>query len=139
MSGNANIIVIEGRLTKDPTYMKTKNGKSLCKFSIANNRYYYMNGSLQKEVYFFDFIAWGYNADKAAVTLFKGRHVLINGELRQNSYISKEGNKKTSIYILALEIKNLDKKTVERNTYTANTANNQMVSDFIEESLEEVF
>ena len=59
MSGNANIIVIEGRLTKDPNFMKTKNGKSLCKFSIANNRYYYINGSLQKEVYFFDLISWG--------------------------------------------------------------------------------
>lgn len=139
MSGNANIIVIEGRLTKDPTYMKTKNGKSLCKFSIANNRYYYTNGSLQREVYFFDLVTWGYNADKAAVTLFKGRHVLVNGELRQNSYVSKDGNKKNSIYILALEIKNLDKKTVERNTYTANIANNQIVSDSIEESLEEVF
>lgn len=139
MSGNANIIVIEGRLTKDPTYMKTKNGKSLCRFSIANNRYYYTNGTLQKEVYFFDLVAWGYNADKAAVTLFKGRHVLINGELRQNSYVSKDGNKKTSIYILALDIKNLDKKSVEKNTYSPNIANNQIVSDFIDESLEEVF
>ncbi|ELV05710.1 single-stranded DNA-binding protein, partial [Brachyspira hampsonii] len=88
MSGNANIIVIEGRLTKDPTYMKTKNGKSLCKFSVANNRFYYTNGTLQNEVYFFDLVTWGYNADKAAVSLFKGRHVLINGELRQNIYTS---------------------------------------------------
>ncbi|WP_300369773.1 single-stranded DNA-binding protein [Brachyspira sp.] len=138
MSGNANIIVIEGRLTKDPTYMKTKNGKSLCKFSIANNRYYYTNGSLQKEVYFFDLITWGYNADKAAVSLFKGRHVLINGELRQNSYISKDGIKKTAVYILALEIKNLDKKSIGNTSYTK-MANNQIVSDSIEENLEEVF
>ena len=69
MSGNANIIVVEGRLTRDPSYIKTKNGKSLCKFSIANNRYYYVNGSLQKEVYFFDLIAWGYTAEKVAVNL----------------------------------------------------------------------
>ena len=138
MSGNANIIVIEGRLTKDPTYMKTKNGKSLCKFSIANNRYYYTNGSLQKEVYFFDLVTWGYNADKAAVSLFKGRHVLVNGELRQSSYISKEGIKKNTFYILALEIKNLDKKSIGNTSYTR-TANNQIVSDSIEENLEESF
>ena len=30
MSGNTNIVIVEGRLTKDPTYMKTKTGKSLC-------------------------------------------------------------------------------------------------------------
>ena len=110
MSGNANIVVMEGRLTKDPTYMKTKNGKSLCKFSIANNRFYYMNGTLQKEVFFFDLVTWGYTADKAAVSLFKGRHVLVNGELRQNVYTAKDGTKKSSVYILALDIKNLDKK-----------------------------
>ena len=71
MSGNANIIVIEGRLTRDPNFMKTKNGKSLCRFGIANNRYYYINGSLQKEVYFFDLISWGYNAEKVASNLRK--------------------------------------------------------------------
>ena len=138
MSGNANIVVMEGRLTKDPTYMKTKNGKSLCKFSIANNRFYYINGSLQKEVFFFDLVTWGYTADKAAVSLFKGRHVLVNGELRQNIYTAKDGTKKSSIYILALDIKNLDKKSIGNTTYTQ-TANNQTVSDFIEENLEEVF
>ncbi|MEI0447340.1 single-stranded DNA-binding protein [Brachyspira intermedia] len=138
MSGNANIIVIEGRLTKDPTYMKTKNGRSLCKFSIANNKFYYTNGTLQKEVYFFDLVTWGYNADKAAVSLFKGRHVLVSGELRQNIYTAKDGTKKNDIYILALDIKNLDKKSIGNTSYTK-TANNQIVSDFIEENLEEVF
>lgn len=138
MSGNANIVVMEGRLTKDPTYMKTKNGKSLCKFSIANNRFYYMNGTLQKEVFFFDLVTWGYTADKAAVSLFKGRHVLVNGELRQNVYTAKDGTKKSSVYILALDIKKLDKKSIGNTTYTQ-TANNQTVSDFIEENLEEVF
>ena len=138
MSGNANIVVMEGRLTKDPTYMKTKNGKSLCKFSIANNRFYYMNGTLQKEVFFFDLVTWGYTADKAAVSLFKGRHVLVNGELRQNVYTAKEGTKKSSVYILTFDIKNLDKKSIGNTTYTQ-TANNQTVSDFIEDNLEEVF
>lgn len=136
MSGNANIIVIEGRLTKDPNFMKTKNGKSLCKFSIANNRYYYINGSLQKEVYFFDLISWGYNAEKVASNLKKGSHVLVSGELRQNSYLTKEGNKRNSIYILALEIKNLSKKSLDNN---GNIANNQTVSNIIEENTEQVF
>lgn len=138
MSGNANIVIIEGRLTKDPSYMKTKNGKSLCGFSIANNRYYYTNGVFQKEVYFFDLITWGYSADKAAVSLFKGKHVLVNGELRQNIYTAKDGSRKTSFYILALDIKNLDKKSVGNASYSK-TANSQIVSDFIEDNLEEVF
>lgn len=136
MSGNANIIVIEGRLTRDPNFMKTKNGKSLCKFSMANNRYYYINGSLQKEVYFFDFITWGYNAEKAASSLSKGSHVLVSGELRQNSYFTKEGNRRNSIYILALEIKSLSKKTLDSG---GEIANNQEISNIIEENMEQAF
>ena len=136
MSGNANIIVIEGRLTKDPNFMKTKNGKSLCKFSIANNRYYYINGSLQKEVYFFDLISWGYNAEKVASSLTKGSHILVSGELRQNSYFTKEGNKRNSVYILALEIKNLSKKSLDN---SGKLANSQTVSDIIDENMEQAF
>ena len=136
MSGNANIIVIEGRLTRDPNFMKTKNGKSLCKFSIANNRYYYTNGSLQKEVYFFDLISWGYNAERDASNLKKGSHILVSGELRQNSYFTKEGNKRNSIYILALEIKNLSKKSLNNN---GEIANNQTVSNVIDENMEQAF
>lgn len=136
MSGNANIIVIEGRLTRDPNFMKTKNGKSLCKFSIANNRYYYTNGSLQNEVYFFDLISWGYNAEKVASNLKKGSHILVSGELRQNSYFTKEGNKRNSIYILALEIKNLSKKSLNNN---GEIANNQTVSNVIDDNMEQAF
>ena len=138
MSGNANIIVIEGRLTKDPNFMKTKNGKSLCKFSMANNRYYYTDGSLQKEVYFFDFVAWGYNAEKAASNLSKGSHVLVSGELRQDSYITKEGNRKSSVYILALEIKSLGKKHLDNNS-SNELANNQSISNIIDENMEQAF
>ena len=100
MSGNANIIVVEGRLI--------------------------------------DLIAWGYTAEKIAVNLLKGRHILVNGELRQDSYIAKDGTRKNSIYILALEVKSLDKKTIEKNNYY-NIANSQIVSDVIEESLEQAF
>ena len=117
---------------------QNQNGKSLCKFSMANNRYYYTNGSLQKEVYFFDFITWGYNAEKAASSLSKGSHVLVSGELRQNSYFTKEGNRRNSIYILALEIKSLSKKTLDNNS-SNEIANNQEISNIIEENMEQTF
>ena len=103
---------------------------------MANNRYYYTNGSLQKEVYFFDFITWGYNAEKAASSLSKGSHVLVSGELRQNSYFTKEGNRRNSIYILALEIKSLSKKTLDSGD---EIANNQEISNIIEENMEQTF
>ena len=138
MATDFNSVTLIGRLTADPVSKYLPSGSAVVEFSIANNRFYYMNGTLQKEVFFFDLVTWGYTADKAAVSLFKGRHVLVNGELRQNVYTAKDGTKKSSVYILALDIKNLDKKSIGNTSYTK-TANNQIVSDFIEENLEEVF
>lgn len=141
MSGNTNIVLIEGRLTRDPSYSKTSNGKSICKFSIANNRYYYAGNAPRSEVSFFDFVSWGRLADKAAINLSKGRHVLITGEIRQNTYTSKSGEKKQKVYIVALEIKYLDKKNVSdtRVIYDRALANSQKLCSTIEDNLEASF
>lgn len=112
MSGNTNIVIIEGRVVRDPEYSKIKTGSSICKFSIANNRYYYSNNQVNNEVSFFDFVSWGRLADNAALNMHKGAHVFITGEIKQNTYKSKTGENKTKIYILALEIKYLGKKEV---------------------------
>ncbi len=118
MAANTNIVVMEGRLTRDPVVMKTQKGTSLCKFSIANNRYYYTDTGFKNEVSFFDVVVWGYLADKSSERLKKASHILINGQLRQDSYMSKSGEKKQSIYILASDIQYLDKKP--ENAYNQN-------------------
>lgn len=143
MSGNTNIVVIEGRLTRDPSYNKTANGKSICKFSLANNRYYYSENELKNEVSFFDFVSFGRLADRAAVNLHKGRHILINGEIRQDTYITKTGEKKQKIYIVALDVKYLDKKNMQEHFSDShllnNHINNRKLSESIEENLEKSF
>ncbi len=131
MATNTNILIIEGRLTRDPVVTKTQKGTSLCKFSIANNRYYYTDKGFKNEVSFFDVVVWGYLADKSASRLKKASHILINGQLRQDSYMSKSGEKKQSIYILASDIQFLDKKA--ENTYnTHNAFNSYSVNDMNE-------
>lgn len=122
MATNTNILVIEGRLTRDPVVTKIQSGTTLCKFSIANNRYYYTDKGFKNEVSFFDVVVWGNLADKSSTRLKKGNPILINGQLRQDTYMSKTGTRKQSIYILASEIQFLDKKA--ENTYNTNSNTN---------------
>ena len=137
MSGNTNIVLMEGRLTRDPSFSKTKNNKSICKFSLANNRYYYSENKLNNDVSFFNFVSWGSLAERSASRLHKGSHVFITGEIRENSYISKTGDKKNSVYILALDIKFLDKANItSTNMLTSKSFSKNTINESIEENLE---
>ena len=137
MSANTNILIIEGRLTIDPAIIKTEKGTSLCKFSIANNRYYYTNKGFKNEVSFFNVVAWGYLADKFALHLRKGRHILLTGQLRQDSYLSKLGEKKQKVYILASDIQYLDKKNKTEDSSIKAYESHDILNDFKKDSIEE--
>ncbi len=72
---------LQGRFVKDPELQKTKNGKSYCKFAIANNDY-----AGEKIVNFFDCIAWGATAENIAKHFSKGKSIIVNGKLKQNRW-----------------------------------------------------
>ena len=71
-----NKICIEGRLTRDPEGSFTKNGKAMCKMSIAVNSGYGDN----EHVSFLDVTIWGKTAENSCKYLRKGSHVNIDGE-----------------------------------------------------------
>lgn len=137
MSGNINTIILEGRASKEPDYQKTQTNKSLCRFSIANNRYFFSNDEIKNAVCFFEVVGWGRLADKAAINIHKGSHVLIEGELRQDSFISGSGERKQKIYILASNIKYLDKRQSKNSVKLVSAK--QKIDKNIEEALEVSF
>lgn len=85
-----NSVLIEGNLTRDPELVITKSGRTVCNFSIANNRYYKKNNEPQKEVSFFDIEAWNGQATTCKEYLKKGRGVRIVGRLKQNRWVNSE-------------------------------------------------
>jgi single-strand DNA-binding protein len=85
-----NSILIEGNLTRDPEFTTTKSEKSVCNFSIANNRYFKKNGEQEKEVSFFDVEVWNGLADSCKQYLKKGRGVRVVGRIKQNRWINNE-------------------------------------------------
>lgn len=98
---NLNSILIEGNLTKDPESYTTPNGNSLCKFSLASNRYYKKDDDYQQEVSFFTIECWAKLAESCITYLHKGRAVRIIGRLKQERWNSKEGNPRERVVINA--------------------------------------
>ena len=82
-----NSILIEGRLTADPTMNYTAKGTAACTFSIAINRSYRQDQEMKEETSFLDVETWGRLAENCSEYLHKGRGVRIVGRIRQDPSI----------------------------------------------------
>jgi len=97
---NAEITVI-GNITADPEMKFTPNGNARLSFSVASNRRYQANGEWQEETSFFNVCAWRYTAENAANVLEKGMPVVVKGRLEQRSWEDTEGQKRSTVEIVA--------------------------------------
>ncbi|MCG8451970.1 MAG: single-stranded DNA-binding protein [Spirochaetales bacterium] len=95
-----NSIILEGHLTKDPVSSKTPSGTSVCKFTVASNRYYKQDGERKEEVGFFEVQVWGRLADTCSEYLEKGRGVRVVGRLQQNRWTDETGMAHSRILIV---------------------------------------
>lgn len=84
-----NNIVIKGRLTKDPELRQTQSGKSVCSFSVAVTRAYD-----KENTDFFNCTAWSKTGENISKYFSKGKEIVISGEMNNNPYTDKEGNKR---------------------------------------------
>lgn len=104
-----NHVSMIGRLTKVPDIRQTNTGKNVCSFTLAvNRRYKDAQGNTAAD--FFPVQAWEKLAELCARYLDKGSKVFISGELRNRSYETKDGSKRTVTEIIANEIEFLSPK-----------------------------
>lgn len=102
-----NRIDLIGRLTRDPELRKTETGHVRADFTIAVNRI-----GAKEEQQQADFIpcrVWGNQAENLAHFMGKGNQIAIEGSLRIDSYVDKDGNTKYTTYVLANRIEYLSK------------------------------
>lgn len=90
-----NSITAAGYLVQDPDTREV-NSKKVCKvrLCISNNR------AKDDEKLFIDVEMWGRQAEIADEYLKKGRSIIVQGELRRNSW-ENEGKKYTKDFITA--------------------------------------
>ncbi len=116
---NFNLVVIEGRLTKDAELKQTTRGTAMLKFSLANNYYKKENGEKKQSVMFFNVVAWEKLAEIMGKYLKKGMPVIVSGRLVVDKYTAKTGQEKTSIQIIANNIDFISYGNGKKNFKTA--------------------
>jgi single-strand DNA-binding protein len=101
------IITVVGNLTADPELRYTQNGVAVANFTIASTPRTFDRASGEwkdGEALFLRASVWREFAEHVANSLTKGSRVIASGRLRQRSYETKEGEKRTSIELEVDEI-----------------------------------
>ena len=104
--GDTTITVI-GNLTDDPELRFTPSGAAVAKFRVASTPRYLDKASGEwkdGEALFLQCNVWRQVAENVAESLQRGSRVIVSGRLRQRSYETKEGEKRTVIELEVDEI-----------------------------------
>jgi single-strand DNA-binding protein len=101
------VITVVGNLTSDPELRYTQNGLAVANFTIASTPRSFDRASndwKDGDALFLRASVWREFAEHVAGSLTKGSRVIATGRLKQRSYETKEGEKRTSIELEVDEI-----------------------------------
>jgi len=105
MSRGLNKVMIIGNLGRDPEMRYTPSGKPVTTFSVATSRSWSTSeGEKRVETEWFNVVAWSNLAEICKQFLTKGQSVYIEGRLQTRHWDDQEGNKHTSVEIVANEM-----------------------------------
>lgn len=94
-----NKIIIIGNLTGDPAIRTTRDGISVCDFTVA------VNGRRKEdEAQFFRVSAWRQLGENCHKYLAKGRKVCVIGAVSAHTYQGNDGTTRVSLDIQASEV-----------------------------------
>ena len=96
-AGDTNITIM-GNLVNDPELRFTPNGAAVAKFTVASTPRYLdkaTNEWKDGDSLFLVCNVWRQAAENVAESLQRGTRVIVTGRLKQRSYETKEGEKRT--------------------------------------------
>jgi single-strand DNA-binding protein len=98
MAAGDTVITLVGNLVDDPELRFTPSGAAVARFRIASTPRYLdrqTNEWKDGESLFLTCQVWRQAAENVAESLQRGMRVLVQGRLKQRSYETKEGEKRT--------------------------------------------
>jgi single-strand DNA-binding protein len=99
-----NKVILAGNLTRDPELRYTPKGSAVAGFTLAiNHTWKTESGESREEVSFIDIEAWGRQGEVIAQYMRKGRPLLVEGRLKQDSWEDKTTQQKKSKLKVVLE------------------------------------
>ena len=102
-----NTMTVVGNLTDEPEMRFTSTGTAVANFTIASTaRVFDKEASEWRDgdTLFLRCVAWQQSAENLADSLTKGTRVIVSGRLRQRSFETREGEKRTTAELVVDEI-----------------------------------
>ncbi|MDI3316837.1 MAG: single-stranded DNA-binding protein [Bacillota bacterium] len=103
-----NVVVLIGRLVRDPELRYTPTGVAVCNFTLAVDRSF-TNQQGERETDFIDVVTWRHLAETVANHLSKGRLVAVHGRLQIRNYETQDGQKRRVAEVVADTVRFLDR------------------------------
>lgn len=115
-----NNIILMGRLTRDPEvrYSTGENATAVGKISIAVDRRFKRDG--QPDADFFNITAFGKLGEFVEKYLKKGTKIVVKGEMHNNDYTNKDGQKIRDFQVVADSIEFAESKAASGGSNTSN-------------------
>ncbi|MFE3757909.1 single-stranded DNA-binding protein [Nocardia tengchongensis] len=95
-----DLFTIKGNLTGDPELRFTPAGAAVTNFTIASTPRYFDAQSKEwrdGDPLFLRCNIWRQAAENVAETLTRGARVIVSGKLKQRSFVTREGEKRTVV------------------------------------------
>ncbi len=108
---NLNKVFLIGRLARDPELRYIPSGTAVTTFTVATNRAYTLaSGEKREESCFVRVVAWARQAELCGEYLSKGSPVFVEGRLQSRSWETPDGQKRSTIEVVAQNIQFLGKQ-----------------------------
>lgn len=101
-----NLVLIAGRLTRDPELRFTQKGQGMSSFDVAVNRRYkdLATGEWKDDTVFVPVTVWGQVAERCKEKLKKGSPVHVEGRLSTSEFTDKSGQKRRAMKVTARRV-----------------------------------
>lgn len=109
-----NLVILMGRICKDPDITSSQSGTTIARYSIAVDRRFKKEGEPTAD--FFTCVSFGKQAEFVDRYLKKGTKIVVTGELQNNNYTNKDGQKVRDNRIIIEEIEFAESKKESNNS-----------------------
>lgn len=106
-----NLVLLVGRLTRDPNVAFTQKGQAVCRCDIAVNRRYLdaTTNEWKDDTVFVPVVVWGAAAERCKDRVKKGTPVQVEGRLTSSEYTDKNtGQTRKTMQVTARRIQILE-------------------------------
>jgi single-strand DNA-binding protein len=117
MTRGLNKVMLIGKLGRDPEMRYTPSGRPVTTFSLGASRSWNTSdGEKRTEIEWFNIVAWGNLAEICKQYLAKSRLVYVEGRLQTRHWEDTEGNRHSSVEVIANEMIMLDERRDENSS-----------------------